>query len=61
MSAGGPTGQARPPTADALASALLAACDGDYSLAIRLLCATLDVLRKAQAARLNDGASWLRG
>lgn len=60
MSVGALTGEARSPTADALASALLAACDGDYGVAIRLVRRTLDVLLKAQVARLNEG-TWPRG
>jgi hypothetical protein len=55
MSVGGPTGEARPPTAEVLASALLAACNGDCSIAIRLLRRTLDVLPKTQGARLSEG------
>ena len=58
MSVGGPTGEARPPTAEVLANALLAACNGDCSVAIRLLRRTLDVLLKAQGARLSEGPSW---
>lgn len=53
MSVGALTGEARSPTADALASALLAACDGDYGVAIRLVRRTLDVLLKAQVPRLK--------
>lgn len=52
MSVGGPTSEARSPRAEVLASALLAACNGDYSVAVRLLRRTLDVLRKAQGSRL---------
>lgn len=58
MSVGGPTGEARPPTADVLASALLAACGGDYIAAIQLLHRTLEVLYKAQEARLNEASPW---
>ena len=58
MSVGGPTGEARPPTADVLASVLLAACHGDYDFAIRLLRRTLDVLVKARGTRLNEGSWW---
>ena len=50
MSVGGPTGEARPPRTEVLASTLLAACNGDYSVAIRLLGRTRDVLIKAQGA-----------
>jgi hypothetical protein len=57
MSDGGPTGEDRPPTAEVLANALLAACNGDCSVAIRLLRRTLDVLLKAQGARLSKGPS----
>jgi hypothetical protein len=52
MTVGGPTSEARPPRAEVLASALLAACNGDYSVAIRLLRRTLDVLLKAQRTGL---------
>ena len=58
MSDGGPTGEDRPPTAEVLANALLAACNGDCSTAIRLLRRTLDVLFKAQGVRLSEGPSW---
>ena len=54
MSVGGPTGEPRPPTADALASAPLAAGRGNHDVAIRPLRRTLDVLIKAQGARLTD-------
>lgn len=57
MSVGGPTGEARQPTADALASALLASCRGDYDVAIGLLRRTLDVLIKAQRARFHESGS----
>ena len=58
MSVGGPTGEDRPPTAEVLANALLAACNGDSSVAIRLLRRTLDVLLQAQEARLSKSRSW---
>ena len=58
MSVGGPTGEDRPPTAEVLANALLAACNGDCSVAIRLLRRTLDVLLKAQGTSLSKGRRW---
>ena len=58
MSVGGPTGEARPPTPEVLANALLTACNGDCSVAIRLLRRTLDVLLKAQGAGLSEDPSW---
>jgi len=57
MSVGGPTGEPRPPTAEVLATALLAACNGDSSDAIRLLRRTRDVLRKTQGAGPGEGPS----
>jgi len=57
MSVGGPTSEARPPREEMLANALLAACNGDYSVAVALLRRTLDVLLKAQAAKLSAGPS----
>jgi hypothetical protein len=57
MSVGGPTGEARPPTAEVLASALLAACSGDNSVAIRLLRRTRDVFLKTQGAGPSEGPS----
>ena len=58
LSVGGPTGEARPPTAEVLASALLAACNGDSTVAIRLLRRTRDVLLKTQGAGPSEGPSW---
>ena len=57
MSAGGPTGEARPPTAEVLASALLAACNGDRNAAFRLLRRTLDVLPKSEGTGLSEDSS----
>ncbi len=58
MSVGGPTGEARLPAAEALASALLAACNGDSSVAIRLLRRTCDVLLKTQGVGPSERPSW---